>query len=253
MKKYISALMAAIVILSTVFLCSCYNPIYAKTKTFAADSWDGTTVLVKVPRNITLNISNLPGYGDQNGITSFLSDLPFSEIVEKVKAENPDLKCEWTGTDRVLLTDSEGKTIMMRILYIHPDSDGEKLPLYTEGIFLEADESLILTDGISTEGVEGRDGKQINFVPMKAVCYGYKVPFPMHMSGPWIGSTQVHTLIASKEEFMKFYEDLPYELEMTDDGFIMKDYTPKGNDKKISVQFIFTEDNGQTKVELKKV
>lgn len=153
----------------------------------------------------------------------------------------------------MLLTDSEGKTIMMRILYIHPDSDGEKLPLYTEGIFLEADESLILTDGVSTEGVEGRDGKQINFVPMKAVCYGYKVPFPMHMSGPWIGSTQVHTLIASKEEFMKFYEDLPYELEMTDDGFIMKDYTPKGSDKKISVQFIFMEDNGQTKVELKKV
>lgn len=219
MRKYLSVLMAAVLILSTVFLCSCYNPIYAKTKTFAADSWDGTTVLVKVPRNITLNISNLPGYGDQNGITSFLSDLPCSEIVEKVKAENPDLKCEWTGTDRVLLTDSEGKTIMMRILYIHPDSDG----------------------------------KQINFVPMKAVCYGYKVPFPMHMSGPWIGSTQVHTLIASKEEFMKFYEDLPYELEMTDDGFIMKDYTPKGNDKKISVQFIFTEDNGQTKVELKKV
>ena len=52
---------------------------------------------------------------------------------------------------------------------------------------------------------------------------------------------------------MKFYEDLPYELEMTDDGFIMKDYTPKGSSEKISVQFIFTEDNGQTKVELKKV
>lgn len=253
MKKHLSALTAAILILLTVFLCSCYNPIYAKTKTFAADSWDGTTVLVKVPRNITLNISNLPGYGDQNGITSFLSDLPFSEIVEKVKAENPDLKCESVGTDRVLLTDSEGKTIMMRILYIHPDSDGEKLPLYTEGIFLAADESLILTDGISTEGIEGRDGKQINFVPMKAVCYGYKVPFPMHMSGPWIGSTQIHTLIASKEEFIKFYEDLPYELEMTDDGFIMKDYTPKGSDKKISVQFIFTDDNGKIKVELKKV
>lgn len=253
MKRYLSVFTASILILSTVFLCSCYNPIYAKTKTFAADSWDGTTVLVKVPRNITLNISNLPGYGDQNGITSFLSDLPFSEIVEKVKAENPDFKFEWAGTDRVLLTDPEGKTIMMRILYIYPDSDGKKLPLYTEGIFLAADDSLILTDGVSTEGVEGSDGKQINFVPMKAACNGYNVPFPMHMSGPWIGSTQVHTLIVSKEEFMKFYEGLPYELEMTDDGFIMKDYTPKGSSEKISVQFIFTEADGQTKVELKKV
>lgn len=253
MKKYLSALMAAILVLSTVFFCSCYNPIYAKTKTFGAESWDGTYVFVEVPRNITLDLSNLPGYRDQDDIVSFLSDLPFSEIVEKVKAENPDLKCESAGTDRVLLTDPEGKTIMMRILYIYPDSGGKKLPIYGEGIYLAADESLILTDGVSTEGVEGSDGKQINFVPMKAVCYGYNVPFPMHMSGPWIGSTQVHTLIASKEEFMKFYEDLPYELEMTDDGFIMKDYTPKGSDKKISVQFIFTEDNGQTKVELKKV
>lgn len=252
MKKHLSALMAAILILSTVFLCSCYNPIYAKTKTFGAESWDGTYVFVEVPRNITLDLSNLPGYRDRDDIVSFLSDLPFSEIVEKVKAENPDLKCETAGTDRVLFTDSEGKTIMMRILYIYPDEDGKDTPKITDGVVIE-DDSTILTDGISTEGIDSDYDKQINFVSMNAVCNGYNVPFPMHMSGPWIGSTQIHTLIASKEEFMKFYEDLPYELEMTDDGFIMKDYTPKGSSEKISVQFIFTEDNGQTKVELKKV
>ncbi len=250
MKKYLSALTAAILILSTVFLCSCYNPIYAKTKKFGAESWDGTYVFVEVPRNITLDLSNLPGYGDRDNINSFVSNLPFSEIVEKVKAENPDLKCESAGTDRVLFTDSEGKTIMMRIASILPEENKKALE---EANGITVGHLFIFTDGVSTEEIEGSYDKQIYFVPMKAVCNGYNVPFPMHMSGPWIGSTQIHTLIASKEEFMKFYEDLPYELEMTDDGFIMKDYTPKGSDKKISVQFIFTEDNGQTKVELKKV
>lgn len=234
MKKLLSALTAVILILSAVFLTSCSNPIYAKTKTFGAVSKDGEYVFAEVPRKICLDSS--PLYGEGDDMTSFLSDLPFSQIVESVKGENLGLKCEAAGTDRVIFTDPDGKSIMMRITNIQPDGT----------------EKVILPDGVSAEGIEGRDVKQINFVSMQAALGDYTVPFPMHMSGVWVGSGQVHTLIASKEEFMKFYEDLPYETEVTEDGFIMKDYIPRGGTEKITVRFVFTEKNGKTEVEIKK-